>query len=206
MRIATAAAGLAVLLLTASAPAYAAPIPSDRVTIDVVTVNGSGCRQGTAAVEVSPDNTWFKITYREYFVAAGKGSEPVEFRKNCQVNLRVNTPQGFSYGISRSDYKGFLYLTEGATARQQNNYYFQGSPDNDVRTHDFRGPYRDNWHTTDETEFANIVYSPCGEQRNLNINTSLRVTSGQESATSFMTMDSSRGESETLYHFSWKTC
>ncbi|GLZ28793.1 hypothetical protein Lesp02_09830 [Lentzea sp. NBRC 105346] len=206
MRIATASAGLALLLLASSAPAYASSIPSERVTVDVVTVNGSGCKPGTASVYVSPDNTWFKVTYRDYYVVAGNEAPPTDFRKNCQIVLRVNTPQGFSYGISRADYKGFLYIPEKASALQRANYYFQGSPANNIRDHRFSGPYGDYWHTTDETEFAKIVYSPCGEQRNLNINTELRVTRGDEGSTSFMTMDSSRGEEETLYHFSWKSC
>src|SRR4051794_3787745 len=49
-----------------AAPGWAVPPPPDKIVIDVVTVNGSGCRPGTAAVAVSPDNTAFTVTYSEY--------------------------------------------------------------------------------------------------------------------------------------------
>jgi ABC-type sugar transport system substrate-binding protein len=100
MRKATATAALAVLFTLSSAPAHAATIPSERVTIDVVTVNGSGCKQGSAEVIVSPDNTSFWVIYSDYLAQAGKSAGATEFRKNCQLTLQINTPQGFSYGIA----------------------------------------------------------------------------------------------------------
>ena len=100
MRKATAAAALAVLFTLSSTPAHADAIPSERVTVDVVTVNGSGCKQGTAEVIVSPDNTSFWVIYSDYLAQAGKGAGATDFRKNCQLNLRVNVPQGFTYGMA----------------------------------------------------------------------------------------------------------
>lgn len=57
-------AGAAALAMVAglASPANAAwPTnpPPDKIIIDVVTVNGSGCPAGTAAVAVSPDNEAF---------------------------------------------------------------------------------------------------------------------------------------------------
>ena len=57
--------------------------------------------------------------------------EPTDFRKNCQLNLRVNVPQGFTYGIAQADYRGFAHLERGAYAIQKANYYFQGMSQND---------------------------------------------------------------------------
>nr|WP_240687115.1 DUF4360 domain-containing protein [Amycolatopsis suaedae] len=183
--------------------------PPDHITIDVVTVNGSGCPAGTAAVAVSPDNKAFTVTYSEYLAQVGVGAKPTDFRKNCQLNLRVNVPQGFTYGIARADYRGFAHLEAGATGMQRANYYFQGMSPTEYRTHNYRGPHSDNWQATDETELAAIVYSPCGEKRNFNINTELRVnagTSDPKKTTSFLSMDSTDGAVNTTYHFAWKEC
>jgi hypothetical protein len=183
--------------------------PPGHITIDIVTVNGSGCPAGTAAVAVSEDNKAFTVTYSDYLAQVGVGARPTDFRKNCQLNLRVNVPQGFTYGIAQADYRGFAHLERGAYAIQRANYYFQGMSQNDTAQHRYNGPHSDDWQATDTTELAAIVYHPCGEQRNFNINTELRVyagTSNTATTTSFMSMDSTDGAIDTTYQFSWKTC
>ncbi|RZQ62197.1 DUF4360 domain-containing protein [Amycolatopsis suaedae] len=199
------------LALTALAPAVPAETnaPPGRVTVDVVTVNGSGCPAGTSAVAVSPDNTAFTVTYSEFLAQTGVGSTPTDFRKNCQLNLRVNYPQGFTYGIAQADYRGFAHLERGATGLQRAGYYFTGMSPTEHRSHPFRGPLSDNWQTTDRTEVAEIIYAPCGEQRLFNINAELRVNAGTSDpakTTSFMSMDSTDGSVSTRYQFSWKKC
>lgn len=183
--------------------------PPDHMTIDVVTVNGSGCPAGTAAVAVSPDNKAFTVTYSQFMAQVGVGALPTDFRKNCQLNLRLNIPQGFTYGIARTDYRGFAHLERGATGLERANYYFQGMSPTAYRSHSYAGPFSDDWQATDTTELAAIVYHPCGEQRLFNINTELRVGAGSSdttTTTSFMSMDSTDGSVETTYHFAWKTC
>ncbi|MFV0136183.1 DUF4360 domain-containing protein [Streptomyces sp. HMX87] len=182
--------------------------PPDRIVIKVATVNGSGCPQGTAAVAVSGDNTAFTVTYSDYLAQAGGGSDPTAFRKNCQLSLIVHVPQGFTYAVAGADYRGFAALQSGARGTQRASYYFQGSPNTEYRTHPFSGPYNDNWQATDSTEWAQLVWAPCGVQRNFNINTELRVSAGSTSPdkVSFMTMDSTDGDISTIYHLAWKEC
>jgi len=183
--------------------------PPDHITIDIVTINGSGCPAGTAAVAVSEDNKAFTVTYSDYLAQVGVGAGATEFRKNCQLNLRVNVPQGFTYGIAQADYRGFAHIERGAYAIQKANYYFQGMSQNDTASHRYNGPHSDDWQATDHTEIAAIVYSPCGERRNFNINTELRVykgTSDTTTTTSFVSMDSTDGAIDTTYRFSWKQC
>jgi hypothetical protein len=185
------------------------PPPADHIVIDIVTVNGSGCPPGSAAVSVAPDNTAFTVTYSTYLAQVGVGSKPTDFRKNCQLNVLVHVPQGFTYGIARADYRGFASLARGATAMQRASYYFQGTPNTDIRTHNFAGAYEDNWQTSDETEVSAIELHPCGAMRTLNINTELRVnagTSNPATTTSFLAMDSADGAINTEYQFSWRHC
>ncbi|MDX8034865.1 DUF4360 domain-containing protein [Lentzea sp. BCCO 10_0856] len=192
----------AALALAALTPTDAADTPPGRVTIDVVTVNGSGCPAGTAAVASAADNTAFTVTYSDYLAQTGAGAKPTDFRKNCQLVLRVYYPQGFTFGIAQADYRGFAHLATGARGVERANYYFQGMSQSTPRTHTFTGPMSDNWQATDRTEVGAIVYAPCGEQRMLNVNTQLRVQGGA----SFMTMDSTDASFSTNYHFSWKKC
>ncbi|BFO21214.1 DUF4360 domain-containing protein [Streptomyces sp. KM77-8] len=203
----------AAALLTAALPAHNPSTgfedpPPDKIVIKVATVNGSGCPQGTAAVAVSADNTAFTVTYSDYLARAGGNSDPTDSRKNCQLSLLVHVPAGFTYAIASADYRGFASLRPGATGTQRASYYFQGSPSTASRSHPFTGPYDDNWQATDETDWAQLVYAPCGVQRNFNINTELRVSAGSTSPgdVSFMTMDSTDGDISTVYHLAWQEC
>ncbi|GLZ33814.1 hypothetical protein Lesp02_60020 [Lentzea sp. NBRC 105346] len=201
-----AAVGMA--LSTIIVPPDSVPPPTGEITIDVVTVNGSGCRAGTAAVAVSPDNKAFTVTYSEFMAQVGPQAKPTDFRKNCQLNLRVNVPGGFTYGIAQADYRGFAHLEKGATGTERANYYFQGMSETEYRSHTFKGSYSDDWQTTDKTDIAAIIYHPCGAKRNFNINTELRLNKGTSDPkkTSFMSMDSTDGSISTIYHFAWKKC
>ncbi|MEV8591611.1 DUF4360 domain-containing protein [Streptomyces sp. NPDC052012] len=206
----TAAAASA--LLTAALPAHNPSSgfedpPPDKIVIKVATVNGSGCPQGTTAVAVSEDNTAFTVTYSEYLAQAGGDSAPTAFRKNCQLSLIVHVPQGFTYAVASADYRGFASLQPGAKGTQRASYYFQGSPNTEYRSHPFAGPYENNWQATDTTDWAQLVWAPCGVQRNFNINTELRVSAGSDpDEVSFMTMDSTDGDISTIYHLAWKEC
>jgi Domain of unknown function (DUF4360) len=190
-------------------PPPLSPPPPDRIVIDVVTVIGSGCPTGTAEVAVSEDNTAFTVTYSHYLAQVGVGAKPTDFRKNCQLNLRVHVPQGFTYAIAEADYRGYASLQRGAYGIEKASYYFQGSPDNAAVSHRFNGAKEDNWQATDKVDYAQLVWHPCGAYRNLNINTELRVFAGSsnpKATTSFMTMDSTDGSIKTEYHLAWKRC
>ncbi|MEU7141676.1 DUF4360 domain-containing protein [Nocardia sp. NPDC046473] len=193
----------------APAPELNSPPPPDKIVIDVVTVNGSGCPNGTAAVAVAEDNTAFTVTYSRYTAQVGVGAGPIDFRKNCQLDLRVHIPQGFTYGIASADYRGFAHLEEGANALERARYYFQGDSPTAYVDHTFNGYMNDDWQTTDSTPVGAISFLPCGESRDFDINTQLRVKAGASdpnTTTSFITMDSTDAGIVTVYHFAWKQC
>ncbi|AZS74324.1 DUF4360 domain-containing protein [Streptomyces lydicus] len=209
----SAGAAVASLLLAGSAsPTTTARFgddpPTGKITITVATVNGSGCRPGSAAVAIAPDNTAFTVTYSEYLAQAGSGSKPTDSRKNCQIALNVHVPQGFTYAIARADYRGYASLAPGAKGLETAGYYFQGQQQTARKSHSFTGPYDSNWQTSDETDIDALVYAPCGEERYFNINTEMRVDakSADPKSTSYMAMDSTDGSINTLYHFAWKEC
>jgi hypothetical protein len=185
--------------------------PADKIVIDVVNTNGTGCPAnvpGSATVVVSPDNTAFTVTYSSYLAQVGPGIPLSDFRKNCQLALNVHVPQGFTYAVAKADYRGFASLAKGATGVEKATYYFQGDSTSVGASHPFAGPMSDDWQTTDEADIAALVYKKCGVERFFNINTELRVLKGTSKAsdTSMMFMDSTDGSITTIYHFHWKKC
>jgi hypothetical protein len=206
--VAVALGGL--LCASVAAPAAAsvddrAGRPTGQVVIEVVKVNGSGCRAGTAAVAVSPDNTAFTVTYNGYLVQAGAGADKKDLQKDCKLTLKVGVPQGFTYTIPSIDYRGFAHLEPGATGQANASYFFQGADQTVTMSHPFTAPMDDDWLVTDTSTAA---FEPCGKQRALNIDTELEVGAGSSDpkTTSFMSMDSTDGSLHTTYHLAWKAC
>ncbi|MEV4279994.1 DUF4360 domain-containing protein [Actinoplanes xinjiangensis] len=201
-------ATLAGAALPANGASARPPLPTEDMVIDVVSANGSGCPLGTAAVTVSPDNKAFTVSYSEFTAQAGAGAKPTDFRKNCQLSLNVDVPQGYTYAVARTDYRGYVRLEKGASATHSSFYYFQGEQHTTRQRHKVTGPADDNWQRADAVAVNSLSFMPCGEQRNLNVNTELRVTAGwsDKRKTSFITMDSTDGNLDTVYRLAWKKC
>ncbi|MFI0480221.1 DUF4360 domain-containing protein [Actinomadura sp. 9N215] len=178
--------------------------PPGKVTIGVETINGSGCPAGTTKVEPSQGNAAFTVVYDKYVAWAGGDAPPTEFRKNCHISVDVNAPEGYTYAVVGIVSRGFAHVEEGATAQRRTNYYFQGDAKNTSVSHELKGPYDDNWRFADRTDPAQRVYKPCGAERNLNINTELRVNKGSSSKSSFIAMESAYANA--VYQLDWKRC
>ena len=194
--------------LVAPVDSPATSVPTEKITLDIKTINGSGCPAGTAtaSADVASDNTSFTVHYTNFTAKAGGGASALDARKNCQINVLVHVPQGFTYAIDSAAYRGYAHIESGASALEQANYYFTGtSPTARVR-HTFPGPFQGVWRAVDTTDEADLVFSPCGESRNLNINAELRADAGTSSGATFIEMDSEHASVDTIYHFAWKTC
>jgi hypothetical protein len=181
-----------------------ADVPGDPITVDVVSINGSGCPAGSAAVRPLADNTGFSVAYSSYAAQANGAAAPTEFRENCQLALNVHVPQGFSFAVAQAEYSGTAQLAPGTTGLERANYYFQGSSDNNYSDHRFTGPLYGRWKVSDTA--AALIYSPCASDQILNVNTELRVDDGVSTSASSLRMTASSGDVNTIYHFSWRRC
>ncbi|WP_157430479.1 DUF4360 domain-containing protein [Actinomadura macra] len=206
MITAVGALGLSVMIAS-PAPAATADDDTaapDNATVEVATVNGSGCPAGTATVTSSEDKSSFTVTYSDYLVYAGGDASPTNSRKNCQLSLQVKSP-GYTYAVRGLDHRGFAGLQPDAVGVQRTNYYFQGSQESRTIQRTIKGRYFGEWRVNERLNKDELLYKPCGEERNLNVNTELRVTPGDdESKVSFLATDTTRGS--VTYHFAWKRC
>ncbi|GAA4523100.1 DUF4360 domain-containing protein [Amycolatopsis samaneae] len=202
------AVGLILSPLTAPAVSPATPVPTEKITLDIKTINGSGCPAGTAdaSADVASDNTSFTVHYRNFKARVGADAPATDFRKNCQINVLVHVPQGFTYAVAKVGYRGFAHLENGASALEQANYYFSGTSPTARVAHTLTGPFHGTWEMTDSAEA--LIYAPCDVERNLNINAELRTNAGSSApeAGSFIEMDTEHASVDTIYHFSWKKC
>lgn len=181
-------------------------VPPGGVSVDLIVASGSGCPANTVGISLSPGNDAFSVTYSAFHAQVGVGAASTDARKNCQLNMRIRIPQGYSYAVTGVDHRGSAHLRAGASGMQRARYYFAGQAASALVTHQFSGPFEDAWQTTDDGDVASLVFSPCGVERNININSELRVSAGTSDAAttnSSMTMDSTTSE---IYRFAWREC
>ncbi|OJF15916.1 DUF4360 domain-containing protein [Couchioplanes caeruleus] len=201
---------IAALLLSASmmtpARMSAAGPSDDQVTIEKLTVNGTGCRADTVAVALSPDKEAFTVMYSSYLAQAGTGARNQDQRRTCSLTVRLNVPATMQYAITAVDYRGFAHLEAGASASLSARYHFQGSGAPTYTVHSFASGLDDMWQVTDSAS-GGLVFSSCGQGRKVDIDTELRVRADRADApTSHITMDSTDSEVASTYHLTYRHC
>ena len=181
-----------------AASALLAP-PPDPMTIDVLSATGTGCDANTSAVGMSIDNTAFTVVFSN-FAVLGHGQEA---KKDCTITLRVNHPDGFTFGIAQVDYRGFAHLESGAHGFQDSTYHFTGLPTRHSKQK-YDGPMDGDWQVTDQPEAGAVLHGPCKEHRPLTITTELKVNGKSDG--SFMTMDSADSNISEKFILTWTKC
>jgi len=183
----------------ADAPTY--------VRVRNISYAGTGCPAGSVAENVSPDLQAFTLLFDNYVAQTGPGVPFSEGRKNCQLNIDLDFPQGWTYTLFTVDYRGYVALDPGVTALQQSTYYFQGQPASGHLRTNMVGPTDRNFQITDQLGIAALVWAPCGAQRSLNINTEVRTSNmANPSGQGLITTDSIDGGLQQIYGIQWRRC
>jgi hypothetical protein len=189
----------------ALAPASANAAPSQpSFTVHLLTANGSGCPPGSAAVSQASSSV-FTVTYSTYIATAGRGADPTDFRKNCQLNVKVGVPSGWTFGILEVDYRGYAFLDRNARGTLSADYYFAGQSQTARQSHTIYGRRDGDYHFTDVATAT--AWAPCHFNASLNIDTAVRVFAGSDkSILNEITMDSTDVDMSTLYHLGFRRC
>ncbi|TWW08152.1 hypothetical protein E3A20_27190 [Planctomyces bekefii] len=168
---------------------------------------GSGCPAGSVAQNVSPDLQAFTLLFDSYIAQVGPGVPIVEKRKNCQLSVDLDFPQGWSYTIFTVDTRGYASLEPGVNGLQQSRYYFMGSAATGTLKTPLVGPVDRDYQIRDVLGLSALVWSPCGATRALNINTEVRLdNSCAPGASGMMTIDSIDGNLKLIYGIQWRRC
>ncbi len=161
------------------AAASAAPVdgPSGHeVEIAGLSFAGSGCSAGSVASLLSDDLTAITLLYDSFIALAGSGSSAADKRKNCQVAVKLHYPSGWQFTVLRVDYRGYAGLQKGDSGTCKATYYFSGEREQVSSTLTIPGPYNDNYFKVDMLDIESNVWSPCGQEGMLNINSEVRIS------------------------------
>jgi len=172
-----------------------------------VTANGSGCPAGTWDAAISDDGQTFTMRFSQYETTI----EPRQALavKDCQLAIKLHSPQGLSYSVGSFYYSGYAYLDQaGMTATQTAKYYFQGNPiaSADNRS-DMRGPLDKEYVFTDNIGVVDLVWSKCGVDRDLNVATRVMAkNNARKTGSGYISNTTVDGSVELKFKLAWRRC
>lgn len=178
-------------------------VKADDIYLGTPGYGGTGCPRGSATAILSPDAKQLSILFDAYTVEA-KGSKTVD-RKSCNIAVPVHVPQGLSVSILQVDYRGYNSLPRGASSELGVEYFFADAKGPSM-TKTFYGATDDNYYVSNKLLASALVWSKCGADVNLRINSNMRVKTngaGQQAIASVDSVDMSAG---LVYLLQWRTC
>ena len=173
------------------------------IQLGVPAYGGNGCPQGSASAAISPDGKSLSILFDKY-IAEAVGDVRVD-RKSCNIAIPVHVPQGYSIALFQMDYRGFNALPAGGSSRLNVEYFFAGQK-GPVSSRLFRGYLNQDYLVRDTVGAQTLVWSACGAQTNLRINSSIMAMTNSRGDQTMATVDSADIKSGLLYHIQWKRC
>ncbi len=116
--------------LAAASPVLVQPLDGGPSGHDVQIIGlafaGSGCPAGSVSGQLSSDLTMITLLYANFIAQAGNGLSATNYRKNCQLNVKLKYPQGWQFSVFKADYRGYAQIPTGDTGTCKATYYFSG--------------------------------------------------------------------------------
>ena len=196
---------LTLMIATLASAMMMGQAQADDIRLGTPGYGGSGCPAGSASVTLSPDQKALSILFDEYIAEAGGDTGKRIDRKSCNIAIPVHVPQGFSVSIFQVDYRGYTFVPRGGEARFNVEYFFAGQQGPRV-TKSFRGFVDDEYTLTNNLAAHALVWSACGADVNLRVNTSMLARSNRWGEDTLATVDSADIKSGLVYHLQWRRC
>jgi len=176
------------------------------VQIMAFTHGGNGCPGGSVGKMLSSDLTTLTLIYDQYIAQSGENIQPNEYRKTCQVNIKLHYPQGWQFSIFKADFRGHATLPKGVRGTCKATYYFSGSSGEVSSNSEFQGPVDDDYTKTDVLGVESTVWSPCGVEGMLNIKSAVQVHPLDSKKRALMTVESTDLKFKQIHHMQWRKC
>jgi hypothetical protein len=183
---------------------------ADDITLGEPGYGGTGCPQGTVNTTLTPDKQTLSIIFDQYVAQAGKsvGGSPLS-RKSCNLSVPVHVPQGMSVSVLKVDYRGYMFVPKGAMGSFNVEYFLKSFSSNNTGPKyfkDFVGPVDTDYLLSNNLTLNAIVWSACGEDVNLRVNTSVTAKTNSKKDDVYASLDSTDVSAGLIYQLQWQKC
>lgn len=198
------------VLLAAELALGQTPEVPEQARILSVRTQGSGCEEAQTAVSLAPDLQALSVLFSDFHLELGPGtSAPGErvVHKNCQIQIEIETPAGWSMAIQSVDYRGYAHLPAGAVAKHRFSYRTDGMPPAMLREAPLQGPLDQEYFYRLEQPLQERRHTPCGPPNiRLRLNTHMTLRSGRSPETALLSLDSADMNLHQDFQIEWKRC
>ncbi len=185
---------------------------SPQITMGQASFSGSGCTARDSQAILNPDNTVVSLIFDSFQVASGGNNGPKKDRKNCNIRIPFNVPEGFRVAIIKVDFRGFSQSPEGGKNKLVTNYQISDlqsgvMAQKTVKRHKwFKGPHQEDFVlNTDLTR--RLIWTKCGQDFNLHMDSQLVAFSNSKLEQAQISIDSiDMTRVQIGYHLIWRKC
>jgi hypothetical protein len=149
----------------------------ENFTVLSISYGGTGCPQGSVGSFISKGRHNFSLILSEYTASVGRNVPITDSRKNCQLNLNFGYPDNVQFSVVSQTIRGHVRLDSSVTAKLTSSLYFSGPAEQVGATTSFDGPENKDYIAPTYIPPSNQIWSPCGEEGALNIDTQISVRS-----------------------------
>lgn len=201
MKLSTLSFAVLASLVTLAAPS----VMADSLYLGTPSYGGPGCPQGTASVNLSPDQSQISILFDQYTLAAGGFTGKTMDRKSCNVAIPVHIPQGYSISIFQVDYRGFNALPAGGSSQFRVEYFLAGMK-GPTYTRNFSSMNNGDFTISNTIAAEALIWSACGKDVILRTNSAMAVRTNSMNQDAQAGVDSIDIDSGLVYHIQWRAC
>ncbi|MBT2207354.1 DUF4360 domain-containing protein [Actinomadura sp. NEAU-AAG7] len=195
-KAALAAIGATALPLLAAPPASATSKPG--ISFEIV-ITPMACTSMGFDITSTSEEARLHLSIGGLTASVGPDVPAKEARKSCKIMLKPHFSVPSAWALKSIDSRGTADLEPEVTGEVTNGYQVQGGPAHEI-SHKINAPTR-SWHFEDETP---LEFVPCGQARNLNLETRLQVTTTDPAKSGSISLDSPGGG--TTYRLVYKEC
>ena len=143
---------------------------SDPFFFQSPTFEGSGCPSDSVQIITASDFQTVSVLFSEY--SAATSSKSTFDRKSCNLAVPVDIAPGYSMGIVKVDYRGYVFAPKKSSeADFMAEYFFAGIKGPVVKEEYTK--YQDDIYVSNDVGIASVVWSDCGSSTIFRINTSI---------------------------------
>jgi hypothetical protein len=202
----------ALTALAAATPVVVAPIEArdekpnpNAVSIASVSWAGTGCPPGSVSADLGEAATILSLSFSEYVAMTGKNTKAADARKNCNVRVKLHYPQGFTYTVSTTDYRGHAKIPAQCKGTLSANYFFSGQQPTATAKHVFWPVQDKDFLVTTDVGVAALVWSKCGVTGGplFNINSVAQLECKKDA---YLQLDTQDTKFNMKFHIQWKKC
>lgn len=170
-----------------------------------VQYGGSGCPSQSTSITLSPDGHYISLLFDQFQANAGGNTGKLEDNKTCVLKIPVLVPVGYRATIHKIDYRGFVGLPKGGNGKVQISYQWSKRRGL-IYTKVYKGGEQEDFIFSNNLEARAIVWSACGENPLLEIDSELLVKTNHDQEETLASIDSADLTSGMIFYLQLKRC